>query len=99
MGLETFAYHQERTCFIISHLPSYVCAIRQNEANDFLKSMMGEFIARFPMDLTGVRQSETLRLHVVDSRIQHPDQMVEVAMRTHLNVGSIPNCGRILTIL
>lgn len=91
MASEIFAYRQERTSFIISHLPAYVRAIRQNEANDFLKSLMAEFIARFPMDLTGVPQSGTLRLAVVDPEIRSLEQVVEVAMKIHINVSTSPS--------
>lgn len=89
MDSENFAYHQERTALIISSLPSYIRAIRQNEADEFLKSLMADFIARFPMDLTGVPQSGPLRLTEVTFKTQHPDEMVEIAMKDHLNVSPV----------
>lgn len=89
MDSQTFVYHQERTAFIISHLPSYMHAIKQDEGNEFIKSMMIDFVARFPMDLTGVPQSGPLRLAEVVSKTQHRDEMLEVAIKDHINVSSI----------
>lgn len=87
---EKFAYHQERTSFIVSQLPSYMCAMKRGESNEFLMSMMGEFIARFPMDLTGVPQPGPLRLANIDHfQLRHPDQMVKAAMKAHINISIV----------
>lgn len=87
---EKFGYRQERTRFIISQLPSYLRAIRQNKSDEFLKSSMGEFIARFPMDLTGAPQPGPLRMVKIDHfELHHPDQMVEAAMKAHINVSLV----------
>lgn len=89
MDSETFAYCLEQTVFIVSHLPSYMRATKQNEGNEFIKFLLVDFIARFPMDLTGVPQSGPLQLAKVCPKTQHPDKMVEVAIKDHINVSSI----------
>lgn len=89
MSTENLAYRQERTSFIVYHIPSYIRAIRQNESDEFLKTLMAGFIARFPMDLLGLPQLGPLRLTEVDPKLQHPHEMVEVTVKGHLNVSGI----------
>lgn len=100
MMSEKFAYRQERTSFIISQLPSYMCAIKRGESNEFFKFMMGEFIARFPMDLAGVPQPGPLRLANIDHfELRHPDQMVKAAMKAHINVSIVFSSSHLCTVL
>lgn len=51
------------------------------------------------MDLTGVPQSGPLRLAEVAHKTQHPDEMVEVAMKDHLNVSPVQSPGTISDLL
>lgn len=90
MSTKTFAFRQERTRFIVCHLPSYIRALKDNESDEFLKILMTEFIARFPMDIAGMPQSEPLRLTRIDSpELRNPHEMFEVAMKGHLSVSLI----------